>query len=41
MFTGIVAAVGRIETISPLGDANSGVRLRVAAGGLDLSDVGG
>ncbi|WP_066731725.1 riboflavin synthase [Cupriavidus sp. D384] len=40
MFTGIVAAVGRIETVSPLGDANAGVRLRVAAGGLDLSDVG-
>lgn len=40
MFTGIVAAVGRIESVSPLGDADAGVRLRVAAGGLDLSDVG-
>jgi len=40
MFTGIVAAVGRIESVSPLGDANAGVRLRVAAGNLDLSDVG-
>jgi len=36
MFTGIVAAVGRIESIAPLGD---GVRLTVHAGGLDLSDV--
>ncbi|MEN7526148.1 MULTISPECIES: riboflavin synthase [unclassified Cupriavidus] len=40
MFTGIVAAVGRIESVSPLGDSTAGVRLRVAAGGLDLSDVG-
>lgn len=39
MFTGIVAAVGRIENVSPLGGADAGVRLRVAAGGLDLSDV--
>ncbi|HBO77465.1 MAG TPA: riboflavin synthase, partial [Cupriavidus sp.] len=40
MFTGIVAAVGRIESVSPLGDVNAGVRLRVAAGDLDLTDVG-
>lgn len=42
MFTGIVAAVGRIEKIEPLGDgkANAGVHLEVNAGGLDLSDVG-
>ncbi|PZX29494.1 RIBOFLAVIN SYNTHASE (ALPHA CHAIN) PROTEIN [Cupriavidus phytorum] len=40
MFTGIVAAVGRIESVTPLGaDADAGVRLRIAAGGLDLSDV--
>jgi riboflavin synthase len=40
MFTGIVAAVGRIETIKPLGgDAQAGVRLTVRAGALDLSDV--
>ncbi|MEN9314453.1 MAG: riboflavin synthase alpha chain [Pseudomonadota bacterium] len=36
MFTGIVAAVGRIERIEPLGD---GVRLVVDAGSLDLGDV--
>lgn len=39
MFTGIVAAVGRIESVSPLGDAKAGVRLRIAAGDLDLADV--
>ncbi|WP_025098126.1 riboflavin synthase [Burkholderia sp. A1] len=40
MFTGIVAAVGRIESIAPLGtEANAGVRLVVRAGGLDLGDV--
>ncbi|WP_354682022.1 riboflavin synthase [Cupriavidus necator] len=39
MFTGIVAAVGRIESVTPLGEADAGVRLRIAAGGLDLSDV--
>ena len=38
MFTGIVAAVGRIERVEPLGD-DAGVRLTVDAGGLDLSDV--
>ncbi len=38
MFTGIVAAVGRIEQVDPLGtSADAGVRLRVHAGGLDLS----
>lgn len=41
MFTGIVAAVGRIESITPLGTSeNDGVRLSIAAGTLDLSDVG-
>lgn len=39
MFTGIVAAVGRIESVSPLGGSQAGVRLRIAAGALDLSDV--
>ena len=40
MFTGIVAAVGRISAIMPLGaDPNAGVRLTVAAGGLSLNDV--
>lgn len=38
MFTGIVAAVGRIERVEPLGH-EAGVRLTVDAGGLDLSDV--
>ena len=36
MFTGIVAAVGRIETVAP---APGGVRLRIAADGLDMDDV--
>ncbi len=40
MFTGIVAAVGRIESIRPLGsEPEAGVRLTVNAGGLDLDDV--
>ncbi|RXV74154.1 riboflavin synthase [Burkholderia stabilis] len=40
MFTGIVAAVGRIESIQPLGtSADAGVRLTVLAGELDLADV--
>lgn len=38
MFTGIVAAVGRIEQVDSLG-ADAGVRLTVHAGGLDLTDV--
>jgi riboflavin synthase len=36
MFTGIVAAVGRIEKVEPLGD---GVRVSVDAGALGLDDV--
>lgn len=40
MFTGIVAAVGRIEKIDSLGNADAGVHLQIHAGGLDLSDVG-
>ena len=40
MFTGIVAAIGRIASITPLAnDSNAGVRLNVAAGGLPLGDV--
>ncbi|MFC0397956.1 riboflavin synthase [Paraburkholderia rhizosphaerae] len=40
MFTGIVAAVGRIASITPLGsEPEAGVRLTVEAGGLDLEDV--
>jgi riboflavin synthase len=39
MFTGIVAAIGSIESVTPLGDRNAGVRLTVHAGGLPLSDV--
>ncbi|GHT84984.1 riboflavin synthase subunit alpha [Betaproteobacteria bacterium] len=36
MFSGIVAAVGRIEHVEPLGD---GLRLTVEVGNLDLGDV--
>jgi riboflavin synthase len=40
MFTGIVAAVGKIKTVSPLeGGLDAGVRLVVDAGGLPLADV--
>jgi riboflavin synthase len=40
MFTGIVAAVGTITSILPLGDrADSGVRLTIDAGQLGLGDV--
>jgi riboflavin synthase len=37
MFTGIVAAVGRIIEVKPLGDEpDAGVRLQIASGGLPL-----
>ena len=36
MFTGIVAAVGRIDRVEP---APGGVRLHIATGGLDMADV--
>ena len=40
MFTGIVAAVGKIESVKPLeGGSFAGVRLNVNAGGLPLADV--
>lgn len=40
MFTGIVAAVGKISSVQPLGmDADAGVRLTVDAGGLPMEDV--
>ena len=40
MFTGIVAAVGNITSVSPLaGGLDAGVRLEIDAGGLPLGDV--
>lgn len=40
MFTGIVAAVGKITSITPLGDKDdAGVRLTIDAGGLPMADV--
>lgn len=40
MFTGIVAAVGKITSITPLGSqADAGVRLTIDAGGLPMADV--
>jgi riboflavin synthase len=42
MFSGIIAAVGRIESMRPWGPETSeghGVRLRIHAGGLALDDV--
>lgn len=40
MFTGIVAALGRITSLEPLGaDGHAGVRLHVHAGALPLADV--
>lgn len=41
MFTGLVAAVGRIVDVQPLpGGQEAGVRLKIDAGGLDLGNVG-
>jgi riboflavin synthase len=41
MFTGIVAAVGSIQSVTPLaGGLDAGVRLAIDAGGLPLADVG-
>lgn len=40
MFTGLVAAVGRIVNVTPLpGGEQAGVRLRIDASGLDLGNV--
>jgi riboflavin synthase len=40
MFTGIIAAVGKITSITPLGSqSDAGVRLTVDAGGLPMADV--
>jgi riboflavin synthase len=40
MFTGIITAVGRIESIQPLSDEpDAGVRLTIHAGSLSLDDV--
>ena len=40
MFTGIVAAIGKIETVQALdGGLDAGVRLTIHAGGLPLADV--
>jgi riboflavin synthase len=40
MFTGIVAAVGSINSITPLGnEPDAGLRLSIHAGGLPLADV--
>lgn len=41
MFTGIVAAVGKINSVAPQpGGLDAGVRLDIDAGGLPLADVG-
>ena len=40
MFTGIVAAVGKITSVTPLeGGQDAGVRLNISSGGLPLEDV--
>ena len=39
MFTGIVAAVGRITEVRALGGADAGVRLVIDAGALGLDDI--
>ncbi|MFI4939245.1 MAG: riboflavin synthase [Burkholderiales bacterium] len=40
MFTGIVAAIGKITSVSPLGrQADAGLHLTLDAGGLSLADV--
>ncbi|QOL49456.1 riboflavin synthase [Massilia litorea] len=40
MFTGIVAAVGKINSVAPLaGGLDAGVRLQIESGGLPLADV--
>ncbi|MFQ1062791.1 riboflavin synthase [Bordetella trematum] len=39
MFTGLVAAVGRIDKVQPLSGEAAGVKLDIDAGDLDMSDV--
>ncbi len=39
MFTGIVATIGRITDVKPLGGADAGVRLAIDAATLGLNDV--
>ena len=39
MFTGIIAAIGRITTVTPLGAAEAGLRLTIDADALNLADV--
>lgn len=39
MFTGLVAAVGRIVSVKPLSGEDAGVRLSIDAGDLGLEDV--
>lgn len=42
MFTGIISAIGKIKTVTPLGDEQdkqSGVRLHIEANGFDMSRV--
>jgi riboflavin synthase len=40
MFTGIIAAIGKISAVQPLeGGLDAGVRLNIDAGGLPLADV--
>ena len=39
MFSGIIAAVGRITALTPRNDGTPTVRLTINAGGLDLNDI--
>ncbi|MFC3108220.1 riboflavin synthase [Undibacterium arcticum] len=39
MFTGIVAAIGKITEVQAFDDANAGVRLSIDAGGMPMTDV--
>ena len=39
MFSGIIAAVGRITALTPRNDGTPTVRLTIDAGGLDLTDI--
>ncbi|MEO8409434.1 MAG: riboflavin synthase [Propionivibrio sp.] len=40
MFSGIIAAVGRITALTPRNDGTPTIRLTIASGQLDLADVG-